>query len=91
MPHRAEGYRAVKDVYGDGVVREIWTPLNTMDYAPYVGSIRPGEADVVTIAAWGADGARITEQYHRAGLTMPVFGWGSFTSEDVLPGFTPEP
>jgi len=85
-----EGYRAVKEVYGDGIVREIWTPLNTMDYAPYVASIRPGEADFVTIAAWGADGARITEQYHRAGLTMPVYGWGSFTSEDVLPGFSPE-
>jgi branched-chain amino acid transport system substrate-binding protein len=84
--------RAVKPIYGDDLVQEIWTPLNTSDYAPYLATIQPGAADLVTLAAWGADAVRITDQYHRAGLRerMPLFGYGNFTGEDVLSGFIPE-
>ncbi len=87
-----EGYRAAKAVFGDALVKEIWTPLNTNDYTPYLSSIRPGEADLVMVAAWGSDGVRIADQYHRSGLRdkIPLFGFASYTSEELLAGYPPE-
>ncbi|HZU08148.1 MAG TPA: ABC transporter substrate-binding protein [Chloroflexota bacterium] len=87
-----EGYRAAKAVFGDGIVKEVWTPLNTIDYAPYLSGIRPGDADMVIVAAWGADGVRIAEQYSAAGLKerLPLFGFASYTSEELLAGFPPD-
>jgi branched-chain amino acid transport system substrate-binding protein len=87
-----EAYRAVKAVYGDGVVQEIFTPFNTVDYAPYVSSIKPGDADMVVAAVFGADSPRLADQYQRSGLRekMPLVGFGAFTSEEVLPGYAPE-
>jgi branched-chain amino acid transport system substrate-binding protein len=87
-----EGYRAAKAAYGDGIVKEVWTPLNTADYAPYLSGLKAGEADAVVVAAWGADGPRIADQYTRTGLRekMPLFGFANYTGEDALPGFAPQ-
>jgi branched-chain amino acid transport system substrate-binding protein len=84
-PH--EIHRAAEAVYGANVVKAVWSPLNTTDYSPYLSTIRPGDADAVAAAVFGADGVRLVDQYYNAGLRMPLFGFGSFTSEDVLAGF----
>jgi branched-chain amino acid transport system substrate-binding protein len=84
-PH--EIHRAAEAVYGANVAKAVWSPLNTTDYSPYLSTIRPGDADAVAAAVFGADAVRLVDQYYNAGLRMPLFGFGSFTSEDVLAGF----
>jgi len=52
---------------GGKVVQEIYAPLGTADFAPYVAQLRR-DVDVIGVQTVGADGVRFVKQFHEYGL-----------------------
>ena len=52
---------------GGKVVQEVYAPLGTADYAPYVAQLRQ-DVDVIGVQAVGADGVRFVRQFQEYGL-----------------------
>ncbi len=70
---------------GGQVVQEIYPPLGTSDFAPYLAQIRR-DADVVATSIFGADAARFVAQYAEFGLKgkIPLIAKGGLTDESFL-------
>jgi len=70
---------------GGQVIQEIYPPLATADFAPYLAQIRR-DADVVATAIFAADSLRFVKQYDEYGLKgkIPLAG-KALTLEDALP------
>ena len=70
---------------GGQVIQEIYPPLGTADFAPYLGQIRK-DADVVAVAIFGADALRVIAQYSEYGLKgkIAMIGKGGVTDEAFL-------
>ena len=70
---------------GGQVVQEIYPPLGTSDFAPYLAQIRR-DADVVAVAIFGADALRFVTQWAEYGLKgkMALIGKGGLTDEGFL-------
>ncbi len=60
---------------GGEIVEEIYTPLGTMDFAPYLSRISPDRADGVVCFLGGVDSVNIVKQYAQYGLKgkIPLF------------------
>ncbi|GAC1421204.1 MAG: ABC transporter substrate-binding protein [Candidatus Velthaea sp.] len=69
---------------GCKIVQEIYAPLGTQDWAPFVQRIDKS-ASVVYITSAGADSVRFLAAYHDFGLTAPIVGQGALTDEALLP------
>jgi len=71
---------------GGKVIQEIWTPLGTMDFAPYLAKI-DRDADVIFIFLAGADALRFVKQYANYGLKdkLPVVAKGYLVDDKILP------
>lgn len=71
---------------GGKVIQEIWSPLGTQDFKPYLAKIKP-EADVVMVFFAGGDALRFVRQYEEVGLKgkIPLIGKGDLVSEQLLP------
>ena len=52
---------------GGKVVQEVYAPLGTADFAPYVAQLRR-DVDVIGVQAVGADGVRFVKQFQEYGL-----------------------
>ncbi len=70
---------------GGQVVQEIYPPLGTSDFAPYLAQIRR-DADVVAVAIFGADALRFVTQWAEYGLKgkIALIGKGGLTDEGFL-------
>jgi len=70
---------------GGQVIQEIYPPLATTDFAPYLAKIRR-DTDVVVTAIFAADSLRFVKQYEEYGLKgkIPLAG-KALTLEDALP------
>ncbi|MDQ7785070.1 MAG: ABC transporter substrate-binding protein [Desulfomonilaceae bacterium] len=70
---------------GGKVVQEIWPPLGTTDYAPYLAKI-DRNADVVMVFFAGADALRFVKQYADYGLKgkIPLAGKGYLVDDKIL-------
>jgi branched-chain amino acid transport system substrate-binding protein len=71
----------------DGVrVGEIFAPLGTTDFAPYLAAIKGANADLVYATYAGADAVRFMQQYTAFGLkrALPLAGYGYIAEEDLL-------
>jgi branched-chain amino acid transport system substrate-binding protein len=70
---------------GGQVIQEIYPPLGTPDFAPYLAQIRQ-DADAVVVLFAGADAVRWVKQYEEYGLKgkLPLIGKGSITDELIL-------
>jgi branched-chain amino acid transport system substrate-binding protein len=71
---------------GGQVIQEIYPPLGTPDFAPYLTQIRK-DADAAVVLFAGADAVRWVKQYEEYGLKarLPLIGKGSITDEQILP------
>jgi len=71
---------------GGQIVQEIYPPLGTTDYAPYLAQIKR-DADVVSVFFAGADALRFVQQYGEYGLkgAIPLIGKGYLVDEVILP------
>lgn len=70
---------------GGKVIQEIWTPLGTKDYAPYLAKI-DRDADVVLVFFAGADALRFVIQYADYGLKekIALVGKGYLVDDNIL-------
>ncbi|HLA82078.1 MAG TPA: ABC transporter substrate-binding protein, partial [Thermoleophilia bacterium] len=77
---------------GGEIVQEIFTPVPTQDFSPYLTSLK--EADAV--ASWidGDQAVKLLSQYHEFGIDkkMPIIAasWGAFIAPYILAGMPPE-
>jgi branched-chain amino acid transport system substrate-binding protein len=63
------------------VVQELYTPIGTTDFGPFIGRVRR-DVDVVATLVPGADGIRFINQYEEFGLK------GKIQVVDTAPGIT---
>ncbi len=68
------------------IVQEIFTPLNTPDYGPYLSQIKKGEVDAVYAWYAGADAIKFDSQYVDFGLKdkVPLTGFMGITEEVIM-------
>lgn len=71
---------------GGQVIQEIYPPLGSTDFAPFITQIKR-DADVVAVFFAGADALRFVQQYAEYGLKgkIPLIGKGFLTDEVILP------
>ena len=85
--HAVEAFMAGFKAAGGEVVKEIYAPLNTPDFAPYLTQAGSLQADAVYAWFAGADAIRFVKQYKEYGLSerMPLTGHGVLTDDTILP------
>jgi branched-chain amino acid transport system substrate-binding protein len=71
---------------GGKIVQEIWPPLGTQDFKPFLSQIK-SEADVVMAFFSGGDALRFVQQYQEVGLKgkVDLIAKGDLVSEHLLP------
>ncbi len=86
---QAGGFMKTFKQLGGTVVSEVYAPLGTPDWAPYLARLRADleKADVVVAIMWGADAIRFVKSYSEYGLKglKPVLAHGSAVDEALLP------
>jgi branched-chain amino acid transport system substrate-binding protein len=63
---------------GGQVLQQVYAPLGTPDYAPFIGRLRPEQADVLYAWFAGADPARFVKQLKEYGFNKPIVSQGAF-------------
>jgi branched-chain amino acid transport system substrate-binding protein len=72
---------------GGRVVQELWAPINTADFAPFIAQI-DRSADAVIEFTVGADALRFARQYVEYGVKLPLMDvYAQATDEANLPQF----
>lgn len=79
----AGGFARTYEDAGCDVVQEIYAPLATQDWGPYVNQIKKS-VDTVFVVAPGTDGIRLFKAYRGFGGKVPVVAHGSTTDETLL-------
>ena len=86
---QAGGFMKTFKQLGGTVVNEVYAPLGTPDWAPFLTRLKADveKADVVLVIAWGADAIRLIKGYSEYGLKglRPVLAHGSAVDEALLP------
>lgn len=77
------GFVATFQNDGGKVVKQIWTPLVTADYSPFLSAI-PRNVDVVMCSFSGSAAVNFIRQYKQFGLKMPLVCQGNTTDESTL-------
>jgi len=77
------GFQRVLEEHGGQIVKKLWAPLNTADYAPYVAQIP--ECDVVCEVFAGSNPLKFTKQARGLGVKQPLVG-GSTVADDTIIG-----
>jgi len=75
------GFARAFEEAGGKVVQELYPPIGTTDFGPFIGRIRR-DVDVVATLVPGADGIRFIKQYEEFGLK------GKIPVVDTAPGIT---
>ncbi|MDW8059516.1 MAG: ABC transporter substrate-binding protein [Thermomicrobium sp.] len=72
---------------GGTIVGEVYAPVDTADYGPYLQRIAQYEADGVFAFYSGVDAVRFVQQYAEFGIgsRLPLFGSGDTVDESILP------
>ncbi len=85
--HSAEAFMAGFKAATGQVVKEIYPPLGTPDFAPYLAQILATPADAVWAWSSGADAVRLVKQYQEYGLKakLPLYGYNTLTDDVTLP------
>ena len=80
----AEAFTESFTAAGGTVVKEVFAPLGTNDFASYLSQVP--DADVAFAAFAGADAVRFVQQYDAFGVNdrMPLIGHGPLVTELVL-------
>jgi branched-chain amino acid transport system substrate-binding protein len=68
---------------GGKVTKQVWTPLVTSDYSPYLSAV-PRDVDAVMCSYSGAAAVNFIKQYKAFGLKMPLLCQGNTTDESTL-------
>ena len=68
---------------GGKIIKEVWTPLVTSDYSPYLSAL-PRDVDAVMCSYSGSAAINFIKQYRAFGLKMPLICQGNTTDESTL-------
>ena len=86
---QAGGFMKTFRQLGGTVVSEVYVPLGTADWAPFLTRVRADleKTDVVVTVVWGADAIRFVKGYTEYGLkgVKPILVHGSAVDEAMLP------
>src|SRR5881396_3452310 len=82
------GFQRVFEDAGGRVVKKLWPPLVTPDYAPYLAQI--GGVDAVVQGFAGSNPLKFMKQYQDAGLKLPVLGGGTACDDALLKSYGDE-
>src|SRR5262249_47427133 len=77
---------------GGEIVAQLWNPLNTADFSPYLGQLAGMNIDAVFAMQNGADATRLLQQYASFGLKgrIPLVGAMNLTDQAVIRTLGPE-
>jgi branched-chain amino acid transport system substrate-binding protein len=78
------GFQQVFEDAGGKIVQKVWTPMNTLDFSPYITDLKrdvDGMIDVIT----GAQTVRFIKGLRASGHKWQVIGPGAITDETALP------
>jgi len=80
------GFAQVFTELGGTIVSQLWNPLNTQDFSPYLGQIMSIKPDVVFAMELGADATRFIQQWSSFGLkgAIPLIGSQNTTDQSVI-------
>jgi branched-chain amino acid transport system substrate-binding protein len=80
------GFQQTFEACGGKIVQKMWPPINTVDYSPYISSIK-SDADAVFILPVGAGALQLPQQLQESGIIPKKHLIGSGTSFDefILP------
>jgi len=80
------GFAQVFTEGGGQIVAQLWNPLNTSDFSPYLGRIAGMSVDAVFAMQNGADATRLLQQYAEFGLKdrIPLLGAMNLTDQAVI-------
>lgn len=74
----ADAFMKTYTAAGGQVTQQVYAPLGTPDFAPFIGRLRPEQADVLYAWFAGADPARFAKQLKEYGFTKPIVSQGAF-------------
>lgn len=85
--HSAEAFMAGFREVGGQIVKEIYAPVNTPDFAPYMAQLSVLGADAVYAWFAGADSIRFVKAYREYGLSdkLPLFAYNTLVDDIFLP------
>jgi branched-chain amino acid transport system substrate-binding protein len=75
------GFQRVLEEEGGRLIRKLWSPLNTADYAPYIAQIPDGDAVCVGLA--GSNPIKFIKQARGLDIKPKLVG-GSTTADDSI-------
>ena len=81
-----EAFRSTFVVKGAQKVGEVFVPIGTSDFAPYLSQIKKAEPDLVYASYAGADAVRFVQQFASFGLgsSIKLAGYGYLAEEDLF-------
>jgi len=84
---QVEAFMAAFREGGGQVVKEIYAPLNTADFAPFLAQVSGLEADAAYVFFAGADAIRFVKAYKEYGLAekLPLLAHNALVDDTVLP------
>ncbi len=77
---------------GGKILDQLWHPINTADYSPYLSKIMTIKPDVVYSVQTGADGTRVVQQWSNFGLKgkIPFYVAQNVADQSVIRTMGPE-
>jgi branched-chain amino acid transport system substrate-binding protein len=87
------GFAQVFTESGGQIVAQLWHPLNTSDFSPYLGQLAELKVDAVFAMENGADATRLLQQFASFGLKgrIPMIGAMNLTDQSVIRTLGSEP
>ncbi|HSE93609.1 MAG TPA: ABC transporter substrate-binding protein [Methylomirabilota bacterium] len=85
--HSVEAFVAAVRAAGGQIVKEIYAPLNTADFAPFIAQVSGLGADALYAWFAGADSIRFVKAYREYGLAdkLPLFAYNTLVDDVLLP------
>jgi branched-chain amino acid transport system substrate-binding protein len=83
---KANAFKAAFQRAGGQIVDEVYPPLDTADFGPFLQRLQQAQADAVWAFFAGADAVRFVQQYNDFGLKdqFPLIGAGDLVDEAYL-------
>ena len=81
-----EAFRSTFQMKGAQKVGDVFVPIGTSDFAPYLSQIKKAEPDLVYASYAGADAVRFVQQFSSFGLApaIKLAGYGYLVEEDLF-------
>jgi branched-chain amino acid transport system substrate-binding protein len=85
------GFANVFTDSGGEIIEQLWNPLNTADFSPYISQIQEADPDVVFVLQVGGDSIRFVESWADFGMKdqIPLLGGETLLDQSLLRGMAP--